>query len=100
MIEREDSNNDGKIGAFERFRIRFMRTLDRLFPYKKPAAILYLIVITLLAVVFINFIGKDVFPKVNSSQFQLRMRAPDGTRLERTEEKSNHSFERITKNGG
>ena len=32
-------------------------------------------------------IGRDVLPKVNSGQFQVRFRAPDGTRLERTEEK-------------
>ncbi|HTF28589.1 MAG TPA: efflux RND transporter permease subunit, partial [Flavitalea sp.] len=31
--------------------------------------------------------GRDVLPKVNSGQFQLRMRAPDGTRIERTEQK-------------
>jgi multidrug efflux pump subunit AcrB len=29
-----------------------------------------------------------MFSKVNSSQFQLRLRAPDGTRLERTEEQA------------
>ncbi|QKJ64278.1 efflux RND transporter permease subunit [Flavobacterium sp. M31R6] len=87
MVERDDFNNDHKISHFERFRIRFMKTLDRLFPYKKAATFGYLIGITLLAMVFITFIGKDVFPKVNSSQFQLRLRAADGTRLERTEEK-------------
>ena len=88
MVERDDFNGDGKISPFERFRIRFMKTLDRLFPYKKVAGLTYLIGITLVAVICINFIGKDVFPKVNSSQFQLRMRAPTGTRLERTEEKA------------
>jgi multidrug efflux pump subunit AcrB len=84
MIEKDDV----KLSAFERFRIRFMRTLDRLFVHKKATSIIYLVSATVLAIVFINFIGKDVFPKVNSSQFQLRMRASDGTRLERTEEKA------------
>jgi len=32
-----------------------------------------------------NIIGRDVLPKVNSGIFQVRLRAPDGTRLERTE---------------
>ncbi|MDX6191804.1 efflux RND transporter permease subunit [Flavobacterium sp. Fl-318] len=88
MVERDDTNRDGKISTFERFRIRFMRTLDRLLPHKKATSLIYLIGITVLALVFLNFIGKDVFPKVNSSQFQLRMRAADGTRIERTEEKA------------
>ena len=30
-------------------------------------------------------IGRDVLPKVNSGTFQVRLRGPDGTRLERTE---------------
>ncbi|HEY0174853.1 MAG TPA: efflux RND transporter permease subunit, partial [Pedobacter sp.] len=31
-------------------------------------------------------IGKDVMPKVNNGQFQMRIKAPEGTRLERTED--------------
>ena len=30
-------------------------------------------------------IGKELFPKVNSGQIQIRLRLPEGTRLERTE---------------
>lgn len=88
LAERNDLDNDGKIGFFEKFRIRFMRFLDRIFPFRKSIALLYLFGITAIAIGLLNVIGQDVFPKVNSSQFQLRLRAPDGTRLERTEEKA------------
>jgi multidrug efflux pump subunit AcrB len=88
LVERKDFNNDGKISRFERFRNRFMRMLERLFPLRKPVALFYLLGITGLAILLLNVIGQDVFPKVNSSQFQMRLRAPDGTRLERTEEKA------------
>jgi len=87
LVERHDFNNDGKIGRFERFRNGFMRMQDRLLAFRKPVTLLYLLVVILLAGVLLNSIGRDVLPKVNSSQFQLRMRAPDGTRIERTEEK-------------
>ncbi|PBQ34727.1 acriflavin resistance protein [Sphingobacteriaceae bacterium] len=87
MAQRMDSNNDGKIGRFEKFRMRFMRFLDRLLKRRKLVTVMYLLVISLLAVLFLATIGRDVLPKVNSSQFQLRLRAPDGTRIERTEEK-------------
>src|SRR5581483_4374324 len=30
-------------------------------------------------------LGREIFPLVDSGQFQLRIRAPDGTRIERTE---------------
>ncbi len=87
LVEREDFNNDGKITPFDRFRIRFMRFLDRILPARKPIVLLYLLLITGAAVLLLNSIGRDVLPKVNSSQFQLRLRAPEGTRIERTEEK-------------
>ncbi len=77
-----------KVAAFDRFRNRYMRFLNRLLVYKKPIVLLYLLAFTGAAVLLINYIGRDVLPKVNSSQFQLRMQAPDGTRLERTEEKA------------
>lgn len=88
FAEREDYDNDGKLSRFEKFRIGYMKLIDTLLPKRKFVALAYLIGITALAVVMINVIGQDVFPKVNSSQFQLRMRAPDGTRIERTELKA------------
>jgi len=87
LVEREDFNNDGKLSMFERFRNRFMRFLNRLLPYRRPVVLVYLLLVIGAAVLLLNNIGRDVLPKVNSSQFQLRLRAPDGTRLERTEEK-------------
>ncbi|MDB5119637.1 MAG: acriflavin resistance protein [Sphingobacteriales bacterium] len=87
LVEREDFNMDGKISLFERFRNRFMRFLDRILPYRKPVVLIYLLAISGAAVLLLANIGRDVLPKGNSSQFQVRMRAPDGTRLERTEEK-------------
>ncbi len=97
LVQREDFDDNGKIGFFEKFRNRFMRFLDRLFNYRKPVVIVYLIVIIGSAVLLLMNIGRDVLPKVNSSQFQLRMRAPDGTRLERTEEKANVILGEINK---
>src|SRR5690349_14346332 len=79
-----DENNPTR---FERFRKRFVSFIDRMTPFRRPIGIAYLVIITLLAAVFIGNIGTDVLPRVNSSQFQLRIRAPYGTRLERTEEK-------------
>lgn len=88
FAEREDFDDDGKLSRFERFRVGFMKMTDNLMPKRKFVTIVYLIGATGLAVLLINVIGQDVFPKVNSSQFQIRMRLPDGTRIERTEEKA------------
>ena len=88
LVQRADFNNDGKINFFERFRNRYMRFINRLFDYKKPVTLLYLFLSAGLVLLLLSTIGQDVFPKVNSSQFQLRLRAPDGTRLESTEDKA------------
>ncbi|MNK06671.1 Multidrug resistance protein MdtC [compost metagenome] len=88
ILVREDLNNNGKISAFERFRMKFVAMIDRLFNFKKPVTLFYLLGISAIAIVLLNVIGQDVFPKVNSSQFQMRLRAADGTRLERTEDQA------------
>jgi multidrug efflux pump subunit AcrB len=84
----EKQSGDGKVTRFDKFRNRFLRFLDRIFPYQKPVVILYTLLTCGLLVVLFMQIGRDVLPKVNSGQFQVRLRAPDGTRLERTEEKT------------
>jgi len=86
--EREDYNNDGKVGGFEKFRRGFMKLQDRLMPARRVISLGYLLAITAIAIIMLGVIGQDVFPKVNSSQFQLRLRLPEGTRMERTEDEA------------
>lgn len=85
LAEREDTNLDGKISFFERARMRYIAFLDRLMPYKKPVVITYLILSITAVGLLVTYIGRDVLPKVEAKQFQLRMRLPDGTRMEVTE---------------
>jgi len=95
LAHRTDSNQDGKISFFERSRARFLRFIDRTLPYKKPIVVSYLFVTTAVAVLLLSSIGKDVLPKVNGSQFQVRLRAAEGTRIERTEEKTLSTIDAI-----
>ncbi len=46
------------------------------------------------------WLGTDVFPRVDSGQFQLRLRAADGTRLEITEEMAKQALEVIKQEAG
>lgn len=87
LVEREDSNNDGKISLFDRFRNRFLRFINRIIPYRKPIVVGYIILASAATFLLITTIGRDVLPKTNGSQFQVRLRAKDGTRIERTEQK-------------
>ncbi|WP_300596350.1 efflux RND transporter permease subunit [Niabella sp.] len=88
LLQNADSNRDGNVSRFEKFRMRYMRFIDRMMPYRKWIVSCYILVIGLMALLFLNQIGRDVLPKVNGKQFQVRLREPDGTRIERTELKT------------
>lgn len=71
---------------FEKIKIKFLGGLEKIFPKRASWTVVYFVT-TLTATAFcFYFIGKDMLPKINSGQFQLRIREPDGTRLERTED--------------
>jgi multidrug efflux pump subunit AcrB len=73
---------------FDRLRLRFLRFMDRMMPYRKPIVAAYMLITIVIAAWLLSLIGKDILPKINGSQFQVRLRAPEGTRVERTEEKT------------
>lgn len=85
LAHQADLNQDGKIGLFERFRLAFVRFIELTIPHKKIITLAYFAVAIGLTAFFISIIGRDVLPRVNGGQFQVRLRAPDGTRLEKTE---------------
>lgn len=77
---------DGKVTGFEKFRGWYLGIMDRvLMPNKKLIVLFYVVTAFGFAAILFTIIGRDVLPKVNSGTFQMRLRGPDGTRLERTE---------------
>jgi len=81
LLHKDEKNATG----FEKLRARFLRFLDRILPFRKPIVIAYVVLVSAAAVLLLSHIGRDVLPRTNSGQFQVRLRAPDGTRIERTE---------------
>ena len=77
---------DKKMSRFEKFRMRFNRFINRIMPAKKPIILVYLLCTIALSAFFITTIGRDVLPKSNSGQFQVRISDADGTRIEKTEQ--------------
>jgi multidrug efflux pump subunit AcrB len=87
MAEKAHANSNGKLTRFEKFRGRYMRFMDRLLRFRKPVVAASLIVTIGAVMLLLSNIGRDVLPKVNGEQFQVRLRAPEGMRIERTEQK-------------
>ncbi|MGZ3764199.1 MAG: efflux RND transporter permease subunit [Mucilaginibacter sp.] len=91
--EKEPQKND----FFETVKMRFMKILKRWMPHRKIIVPIYLFVMIALAGVCFMVIGKDMMPKLNNGQFQIRIKEPEGTRLERTEERFKQVLQIINK---
>lgn len=74
-----------QMSRFNRFRVRYMVMINRMMQYKKPIVIFYILSAMGLSVFLITSIGRDVLPKSDSGQFQVRLRDLEGTRIEKTE---------------
>jgi len=70
---------------FERLRSAYRDRLESLLRLRWMVVVVYAVAaIALIAIVYPR-IGTEVFPSVDANQLQVRLRAPTGTRLERTE---------------
>lgn len=82
----QEEQHPEKNDLFERVKIHFMNILQKWMPNKRVIVPVYLVIVLLLAGICFVTIGKDMMPKLNNGQFQIRIKEPDGTRLERTED--------------
>ena len=63
----------------------YSRLLRPLLRFRYPVALLYFAAAAVLLFLLIPKLSLEIFPSVDSGEFQLRLRAPTGTRIERTE---------------
>jgi multidrug efflux pump subunit AcrB len=92
-----EQNEPEKNDFFEKVKLRFIGILERWMPAKRIIIPVYLIAIIVLAGLCFVIIGKDMMPKLNNGQFQIRIKEPDGTRLERTEDATKQVLQIIDK---
>lgn len=79
------ANLSRRPSPLDRLRQGIMAWTAWLAPRAKWALTAYLVGTVAVILVFARADGTDLFPRANTSQFQLRMRAPTGTRLKLTE---------------
>jgi multidrug efflux pump subunit AcrB len=84
-LQQETDHPEGN-DFFEKVKMRFVGIITCLMPLRKLIVSVYLVVVFVLAGLAFVLIGKDMMPKLNNGQFQIRIKEPDGTRLERTED--------------
>lgn len=82
---KKETRHPEKLTRFEKFKLRFMGWLQSLMAVRKVVIGTYLVGIVVVIGICISMIGRDILPKLNNGQFQLRLKAPEGTRIERSE---------------
>jgi multidrug efflux pump subunit AcrB len=64
---------------------RYQSALQKLWRLRWPVMIAYFVITAVGIFLIGRNLGTDIFPNVDTGMFQLRLRAPTGTRVERTE---------------
>ena len=71
--------------GFERFRENYRNTLSWALSQARTTVIAFAVLIVASALLF-PLLGRDFFPQVDAGQMRLHVRAPAGTRLEKTQQ--------------
>ncbi|CCH52841.1 Nodulation protein nolG [Fibrisoma limi BUZ 3] len=85
--DHNEADEETKPAFFDRVRNGFVGQTRRLLTRNKLIIGFYFVGVLALAGGGFMLIGKDMLPQINSGQMVIRMKTPDGTRLERTEER-------------
>ncbi|KIA99733.1 acriflavin resistance protein [Flavobacterium sp. JRM] len=85
LMKAKDENHVHEEDKFDRFKNRFVTFLQSIMEKRKIILIASFVLVALGVFIMYSNTGKDVLPTVNSSQFQVRIKAPEGTRIEKTE---------------
>ncbi len=82
---RQEQEHKAKNDFFERIKQGLASRLQKWMPRRKLLVSIYIVLTLVAAGACYMIIGKDLLPRTNTGQLQLRVKEPDGTRLEVTE---------------
>jgi multidrug efflux pump subunit AcrB len=72
-------------GRFDRFRDAYGRLVGTFVRLRWAVVVIYLLISSSVVYLVGGALGTEIFPSADSGQIQVRLRAPTGTRVERTE---------------
>jgi multidrug efflux pump subunit AcrB len=89
-------NGHGRHGGFfDRITDAYSGVVKRVVDHRRTVMLGYLGVTGLTLLIAAPQVGREIFPVVDSGYFQLRIKAPTGTRIERSEELAKEALRRI-----
>ena len=100
LKQKKNESEHPKEERFERFRKRFQSVLERIMKFPKVLLGAYAVVAVLIIVLLGPRLAEEIFPSSASTQFRLRIDAPDGTRVAVTEALVQKVLAAITREAG
>lgn len=98
-IHRNAEESSGR-SRFDHFRDRYAALLRKLVARRKLLLVSYITVSAAIILIVGPQLGREIFPHTPESQFQLRLRAPAGTRIEATEQITLKTLDEIKRLAG
>lgn len=80
-----EANTPKKRAFFEKFRVNYSYRMRKWAPRSLFLFSMYMLLCGAIIVILLQAVGTDVMPVSNSGDFQIRIQAPQGSRLEKTE---------------
>ncbi|HKM53394.1 MAG TPA: efflux RND transporter permease subunit, partial [Isosphaeraceae bacterium] len=90
----------GKPGFFARFQGRFEKLVDWTVAHRRVVGLAYLLAAGAVVVVVGLGLGRELFPRVDARQMQLRVRPPQGTHYEVTRRVAQKTLDVIAEEAG
>jgi multidrug efflux pump subunit AcrB len=100
LKEEKNEAEHPKEERFDRFRKRFQRALERIMEFPTLLLGAYAIIAVLILMLLGPRLAQEIFPSSASTQFRLRIDAPDGTRVAVTEALIQKVLAAITQEAG
>lgn len=100
MLGPHDAGAHDRADWVDRLRTRLGAVLDRLAPLRLAVVGVYVVATIGLVVLVAPLLGREIFPPSGTSLFQLRFRAPAGTKFEATEQLAREVLDEIAAAAG
>jgi multidrug efflux pump subunit AcrB len=81
-----DADTPRKRAFFDKFRVNYSYRMRKWSSKAAPLFVVYVLVAGAIAGILLTVVGTDVMPVSNNGDFQVRIDAPPGSRLEKTEQ--------------
>ncbi|HEV3164175.1 MAG TPA: efflux RND transporter permease subunit [Isosphaeraceae bacterium] len=100
LLQGREQAHGGRPGFFVRVQGRFERVVAWTVAHRRVVVLTYLIVAGCIVVGVGGALGRELFPRVDAGQFQLRLRPPQGTQFELTRQVAQKTLDVIAEEAG